>query len=139
MNPIKKYRIQRQTNWTRIEMLISLYREAEVSIKNGVASLKNEDRAEFALSQIRSIKLLLAIIEGIRPDHDKLSRHIHQLCLFIFHQVTREEIDGLQNGLRVLVKLRESFESIEGEANLLEAEGGIPPLNFSLDGTLAVG
>ncbi len=120
-------------------MLLALYRETEGSLRNGIDALHAEDHVQFTLTQLRTIKLLLAIIDGINPEHDELSRNIYQLCLFIFHQVSRESIDGLQNGLRVLVTLKESFEAIEKESKQLEANGQIPPLEFDLDGTLAVG
>ncbi|QDT33320.1 hypothetical protein Mal48_25730 [Thalassoglobus polymorphus] len=139
MNPLQTYRQSHQKNWTRIDMLLTLYRETELSLRSGIDALRVADQVEFTLTQLRSIKLLLAIIDGIKPEYDDLSRNIYQLCLFIFHQVSRENIEGLQNGLRVLVTLKESFEAIENESRHLEAEGKIPPLDFDLDGTLAVG
>ena len=120
-------------------MLLTLYRETESSIRAGIDSLSLNNQSEFTLTQIRTLKLLLALLDGVKADSDELSGNVHQLLLFVFQQVTREEIEGLENGLRVLVTLKESFEAIEDEANQLEAEGVIPQLRYDLDGTLAVG
>ena len=139
MNPIKMYRQNHQSNWTRIDMLLALYRETENSIRASADALEAEDRSTFATHQVKTIKLLLAIIDGIDDKQDKLSNNVYHLCLFIFNQVSQETLTGLENGLRVLVTLKESFEAIEIEARQLEAEGTIPPLDFDLDGTLAVG
>lgn len=139
MNPLKMYRQSQQSNWTRIEMLLALYRETEISMRSSVDALQAEDQSAFAVHQVKTIKLLLAIIDGIDEKQDKLSSNVYHLCLFIFDQVSQESITGLENGLRVLITLKESFEAIETEARQLEAEGTIPPLDFDLDGTLAVG
>lgn len=139
MKPYQHYKSQQQTNWTRIQMLLTLYRETENSIRAGIDSLRLDRRGEFTLTQIRTLKLLLALLDGVKVDRDELSENVHQLLLFVFQQVSREEIEGLENGLRVLITLKESFEAIEDESNRLEAEGTIPQLRYDLDGTLAVG
>jgi hypothetical protein len=63
----------------------------------------------------------------------------HCRYVFVFDQVSQESLNGLENGLRVLLTLKGSFEAIETGARQLEVEGTIPPLDFNLDGTLAVG
>ena len=139
MKPYQQYKSQQQTNWTRIQMLLTLYRETESSIRAGIDSLRLDRRGEFTLTQIRTLKLLLALLDGVKVERDELAGNVHQLLLFVFQQVSREEIEGLENGLRVLITLKESFEAIEDEANQLESEGSIPQVRYDLDGTLAVG
>lgn len=139
MNPATTYRKQQNINWNRIDMLLLLYRETERSLRCGIDALHAADQAGFALSQVRTLRLLLAIIDGVDQHQDSLTGNIYQLCLFIFQQVSRENLDGLENGLRVLITLKEGFEAIEEEARKLEADGEIPPLDFDLDGILTVG
>lgn len=139
MNPYQAYRTSKQTSWTRVGMLITLYREAETAVMDNVRLLKEENSAEFVLSQIRSMKLLIAILDGIRPEFDAVSRNIYQLVVFTFQQVSLEKLENQQNARRVLTSLKESFEAIESTANQLEADGAIPKLEHDLNGTLSIG
>ena len=139
MRQHQHYQQQQNHNWTRIQMLLALYREAEASLQAGIDAIRLGRSGELTLTQLKSLKLILALIDGVRSDQDELTKNVYNLLLFVLQQVSREDLHGLQNGLRVLVTLRSSFEQVEDEANQLEANGEIPSLTYDLDGTLAVG
>lgn len=122
------YQSQTTATWTRIDMLLALYREAESSLRSTINSLHTGDDVQSTCEQVRGIKLLLALIDGIRPETDDVARNIHRLCLFVLDQVSMGTLDSFENGLRVLVTLKESFEAIADEARQLESSGEIPPL-----------
>ena len=119
-------------------MLLALYRETEATMSAAKSALAENRLDDYHIAQVRTIKLLLAIIEGIDPENSPISRNIYTLCVFMFDEVSKETDEGLKSARKVLRTLRESFEGIRDEAFRLEQTGEIAGIE-TLHATIAVG
>ncbi|TWT39834.1 hypothetical protein KOR42_51360 [Thalassoglobus neptunius] len=126
-------------DWTRIDMLLSLYGAAEDALTSMSTAIEAGETILAAQSQIRTMKLLVCILEGIESEQNEIAAQIQQLCLYMIDEVAQHTLVGAANALKVLRLLHEGFQEIREEAIILESNGTIPKLSPIQETTLATG
>ena len=140
MTPQETYRSATAASWSRIDMLLALYHETEIAMQAAQDAHTEGNGTEYAKQHVRTIRLLLAILEGINPEHDEISRNVRDLCVFIIREFSNMSQPSLTSALNVLRTLKQSFEEIREEANRLEQAGHIPKLSTTaLELNIAIG
>lgn len=120
-------------------MLLSLYSAAEETLVSMSAELDAGETILAVQSQIRAMKLLVCILEGIESEKNEIAAQIQQLCLYMIDEVAQHTSDGVANALKVLRPLHQGFQEIREEAIELESDGTIPKLGPIQETTLATG
>ncbi|MCA9176299.1 MAG: flagellar protein FliS [Planctomycetales bacterium] len=119
------YRQRQAGGWTRIDMLVALYRHTETVL----ASLREADPAGRAALQIKAAKLVLGIRQGLNFEYAELPTNVDRLCDYILNQIWSGNDSNLAACGRILSTLREGFEGIRDQAALMEQNGEIPPVS----------
>lgn len=129
-NPYDVYRDQRQTSWTRVDMVLALYDEALKRIDESTQALDRDDQIDARKQCLRIIQVIACLRSGVDPDAGKLPENLLRLFNFVDQCATsgkRADLDAARN---VLVPIRDSFEEIRNTAAALEREGTIPALQI---------
>ncbi|MCA8996275.1 MAG: flagellar protein FliS [Planctomycetaceae bacterium] len=137
MNPQKLYRRHASHNWTRADMLLAIYDEAERSLETADQLLVEGDLIGLIQAQLRCVRLILLLLEGIDPDQGEVAHNIHRLCVYVIDVLATDSPDRFQKALDVIRPLKAGFTSARAEANELEANGHIPRLNFDSGANVA--
>jgi flagellin-specific chaperone FliS len=111
--------------WTRIEMLLAIYDRAIDSLSNASDALAEEECSNYNQNMMSAQKAILAIHAGLQPDKDEVAFNIARLLHFVLSCIENEEFD---DAIKVLKNMRSGFAAVHEEANLLEANGMIPPV-----------
>ena len=114
--------------WTRIEMLLAIYDKAIESLALAQESKLADDEPGFASHMVSAQKAVLAIHAGLKPDTDDVAFNVARLLHFVLGCI---ENDNLADAIKILENMRDGFAAITDEANQLEADGQIPPLQES--------
>ena len=129
MRAHQAYRSRRDVGTTRIELVLSLYDQALERLAQAEKLLEKDAdslRAKTLAGQVQSI--VSGMSAGI-VSKDPLSINFLRLYEFVTHRVRQPSVRNCRDAARVLRTLREAFESVRGEATLLERAGEIPPLD----------
>ena len=129
MRAHQAYRSRRDIGTTRIELILSLYDQAIARLEQAetlVAKDPDSLPAKTLASQVQSI--VSGMSAGI-VGKDSLSIDMLRLYEFVAHRVSQPSVRNFRDAAKVLRTLREAFESVRGEATLLERAGEIPPLD----------
>ncbi|MCA9087475.1 MAG: hypothetical protein KDA90_02445 [Planctomycetaceae bacterium] len=138
MSSYQSYRQSNAREWTRIKMLIELYGELERTLQRGIESDPAETSA-LAKHQLRAMKLFVAVLEGINPEHDEVAANIHRLMVFAMGQLGENTPAAWKSAHGIVSELLSAFRGIEQEATDLERSGAIPPLPQQTQYQLSVG
>ena len=111
--------------WTRIDVLLQLYDRAISSISATKAAFESEDQQNYAKFFLDSQKAILAIHAGLKPDEHEIAFNIARLLHFVLKGL---EDKKFEQALLVMTKLRAGFGAIAEEANELERQGQISPM-----------
>lgn len=128
MNPYLAYRrMEENTGWTRIDMLLSLYDGAIDRLDKGAQAVRDGNDPA-AVSYLAKTQLILSeLAAGVRmTGNEELGGNLLRLYEFAAHQLRQPRLDGIATARGVLVTLREGFEAIRTEANNLERSGKLP-------------
>ena len=126
MNRVKAYGQQVTIGgWTRIEMLLAIYDKAIEAISLAQESKLAADETGYTTHMLAAQKAVLAIHAGLKPDTDDVAFNVARLLHFVLGCI---ENDNLVDAIKILENMRSGFAAIADEANQLEAEGQIPPL-----------
>jgi flagellar biosynthetic protein FliS len=130
MNPYRGYRKPgTSTGWTRIEMLLALYDGALERLDLAEAALKAGDKKNAIPLMARTQLIVSALAAGVRPGvNEEMSTNMLRLYDFVVRQLTEPELQRIVDARKILRNLRQGFEAIREEANLLERTGQIPPV-----------
>lgn len=132
------YRKNALAGWSRIEMLLAIYDNAIASFDAGIDFLSRKSISDFAPQQIRTLQLLVLLLDGINADSGEVARNTRDLCVFCIEQASTADPQNWRGAREVLVTLREGFRGIREEAIQLEATGQIPGLTSSSNDVVAV-
>lgn len=137
MSQVNNYKQQdAYGGWTRIEMLLSIYDLAIDSLTEAHRLSDCEDQQdEFAYHFIKAQKAILAIHAGLKPDEHEVAYNIARLLHFV---LTCLEGRKFADAIQVLQNLRDGFQAIQSEANQLEHNGEIPPVESADPYTVSV-
>ena len=114
--------------WTRVELLLQLYERAIESVVNTKAAEEINDPAAYSRFFVDAQKTILAIHSGLKPDEYDVAFNIARLLHFVLTCLEKKSFD---DAIKILTEMKSGFESIRDEANQMEAEGKIPPLESS--------
>ncbi len=115
---------------TRIDLLLTLYEKAIIGIRAAEEAQKTNQQNTFWQKLIDAQKCILVIHGGLKTDESEVAFNINRLLHFAMNRLWENKFDDACN---VLESIRKGFESIRGEATLLEKEGVIPPLEFTCE------
>lgn len=133
------YRQSKKTSMTRIDMLIALYDTTLQTIQRGIAAIETGDSTRFELERVHACRCLIALLDGINPDHGEVARNTQQLCMYCVKLVWSGNLDQWKAAHRILQPLHESFTGIRDQAVSMELNGEIPALDFSTEFSHSVG
>ena len=125
MTPYQKYaRTEPSAAWTRIETLLALYDGAMVRLKKAEMALTNGD-VPVATPYISKAQLIVtALASGVRTDiEEEMGTNMLRLYEFVVHELKTPRIQNVRNAMKILAILREGFDTIREEANLMERRG----------------
>ncbi len=124
MSQLNSYKEQEAFGgWTRVDMLLSIYKLAIESLTEAERLLGCEDKAEdYAFHYLKAQKAILAIHSGLRPDEHEVAFNVARLLHFVLECV---EDDNFTDAIKVLKSLHDGFKAIQAEANQLESDGNI--------------
>lgn len=124
------YRQSRNTSLTRVDMLIKLYNKTINTIEIARKTLAEGDQLAAEREKLLAYRCLIALLDGIKPEHDQVSANTHRICLYAINQVWEGTIANFENAVRALSPIRDAFVAIRDEAVELELKGEIPPLDL---------
>lgn len=130
------YRQSRNTSLTRIDMLIKLYNKTISTLESAKAALEAADSKAAEEHKLLAYRCLIALLDGIKPEHDEVSANTHRICLYAINQVWEGKAEQFDNAIRALSPIRDAFVTIQNEATQMELSGEIPALN--LDSSIPV-
>ena len=129
MRAHQAYRKSREVGTPRIELILSLFDQAIVRLEQAQALVEkdpNSLRAKTLAAQVQSI--MCGMSAGI-VNRDPLSVNMLRLYEFVTHRVSQPSVGSFRDAAKVLRTLRAAFESVRGQATMLERAGEIPPID----------
>jgi flagellin-specific chaperone FliS len=129
MHGYRAYYQQKQASPTRIDLILTLYRTAIDSLDRAEALLREQkiDAARPLLTKTQWI--VSAMGAGLLDDIDETANNFRKLYEFVSFKLTQGSAEDIVAARRVLATLLEAFNSVRGQAMILEAEGKIPTLD----------
>lgn len=124
------YRQSRNTSLTRVDMLIKLYNKTLNTIENAKQAIADEDHVKAEQDKLLAYRCLIALLDGIKPEHDQVSANTHRICLYAINQVWEGAVTNFDNAVKALTPIRDAFAAIRDEAVELELNGQIPALDL---------
>jgi flagellar biosynthetic protein FliS len=125
MNPYQKYdRSEPSSGWTRIEMLLALFDGALMRLTKAGMALSNGD-VPVATPYLAKAQLIVSeLAAGVRVDVDEqMGQNMLRLYEYVVHELKTPRPQNVENAKKILLILREGFETIREEANQLERSG----------------
>lgn len=113
-------------NWTRIEMLLTLYERGIESVKAVQLAQESGDTHLYAQQTIEATRYLLALMGGLKAEDYEIALNVQRLLNFVILRFTEKKYD---DAIHFLEKLHQMFSQIKDQANELERAGKIPPLS----------
>lgn len=112
------------TGWTRIDLLLALYDGAVSRLDRAEEALRKGDVVS-ALPLISRTQLIVSeMAAGVRVDVDEeMGTNILRLYDYVVHELREPKLENIRNARKILLVLKEGFESIRVEANELERSG----------------
>lgn len=129
MNPHLKYRAVQSYSWTRIDMLILIYDQAVATLNEGARLLEQKRLPELPPINLKALRILLAIADGLDLEKGDLPAQILRLVVYALDQIKTQSADSWKSAASVMNTLREGFVEIQDEARKDEYEGRIPALD----------
>jgi flagellin-specific chaperone FliS len=126
MNPLAAYQQHTVVGWARIDMLLALYDQTIQRLEEASAALGRNDGPAAKQLLANSRLLVGGLLAGLAFDANSTAENLTRLYEFVLHAIDVGTVEMVQSALRVLRTLRQGFEGIRPEANLLERGGLIP-------------
>ena len=130
------YQQRENVGWTRIAMLTELYEAAHKATQQAAQAL-SEDPISAGTHRMRAIALVIGIESGLDLKQGEIPQRIQQLCHFVHQCLLSADVEKTKSAARVMRQLADGFSAIQNEANQLEQDGEIPPLQLPGLDTLA--
>ena len=130
------YQQGQDAGWSRIAMLTELYEAAHHATQQAAQAL-SENPASAGAHQVKAIALVNAIESGLDLDQGEIPQRIQQLCYFVQQCLLSADIEKTESAARVMRHLADGVSAIQHEAQQLEQDGQIPPLQLPALDTLA--
>lgn len=124
------YRQSRNTSLTRVDMLIKLYNKTISTIEKAKQAMDAADDIAAENHKLMAYRCLIALLDGIKPEHDDVSANTHRICLYAINQVWEGSASNFENSLKALCPIRDAFVAIRDDAVQMELSGEIPALNL---------
>lgn len=129
MNPHLKYKAVQSYSWTRIDMLILIYDQAVATLNEGARLLEQNKLSELPPVNLKALRILLAIADGLDLQKGDLPAQILRLVVYALDQIRTQSAESWKSAATVMNTLREGFVEIQDEARKDEYEGRIPALD----------
>ena len=129
MNPYAQYQATQSYSWTRIDMLILVYNQAVATLNEGATLLAESPSAGLGSVQLKAMRTLLAIAEGLNLAKGDLPIQVLRLVVFAIDQVATRSPEAWRSAAQVMDTLRAGFLEIQDQARKDEFEGRIPALD----------
>ena len=129
MNPHLKYRTVQTYSWTSIDMLVLIYDQAVAALSEGAKLLEQNRASELPPVNLKALRVLLAIADGLNIDKGELPVQVLRLVVYAMDQIKTQNAESWRSALSVMETLREGFVEIQDEARKDEYEGRIPALD----------
>lgn len=129
MNPHLKYKQASTFSWTRVDMLLVVYDQTIMSLEEGVRMLEQNPAADLAPIQLRAMRALLAIVDGLDLKQGELPIQVLRLVEFSLQQIRSQSPDEWRSAVRVMSELRDGFQQIQEVARQDEYAGRIPAMD----------
>jgi flagellin-specific chaperone FliS len=123
------YRRSSLTQWTRIDLLIALYRATESSLVAGAVAIDQQNLPEMSRLTLKVQKQILAIIEGV-DDSDETAANVKRLLTFCLGCAASRHSQKWRDATRVVAELRSAFESVQDVGRAMESSGEIAPIDM---------
>ncbi|HQX49175.1 MAG TPA: hypothetical protein PLY87_07600 [Planctomycetaceae bacterium] len=128
MNPYSKYKQASSLAWTRIDMLLVIYDQAVLALDEGRRLLGENRASELGPVQLRAMRALVAIVDGLDLRQGELPIQIVRLVEFSLDQIRSSSPNAWHSAAEVINTLRSGFQQIQEQARNDEYEGRIPAL-----------
>ncbi len=122
------YKSHRAVNWTRIEMLLALYDAAMLRLAEAQSMLAEGQQSAARQKALETVRIVAQLKAGVNSEYGELSENLERLYEYVNVCLLRGDAANLSSASKVLTQLREGFDGIRAEANELENQGEIPPL-----------
>jgi flagellin-specific chaperone FliS len=131
MNPYQKYRRQEEpTGWTRMDLLLALYDKALERLDRAEALLQAGDPIGATSLLAKAQLTVMGLASGVNVEaNPENGTNMLRLYEFVVNELREPHVAGIASARKVLRTLREGFEAVRAEANELERNGQIPPIN----------
>jgi flagellin-specific chaperone FliS len=136
MQPSQAYRRNAQSAWTRVEMLLAIYDALIQHLDDGIDMLNRQDLSAYPQKQLKVSQLILLLLDGVDTRSGELAEHVRDLCIHALGQISEPVTSHWEHVRELMQTLREGFQGIRAEANLLESTGEIRPLHHATSHTM---
>jgi flagellar protein FliS len=121
----------------RIDLLLTLFEGTMQKLEQTRAALARNDRAAAQPLLRRAQMLVGGLAAGVVPDSGEVADNCLRLYEFSLNRLGSGTLDAVEDVLRVLRPLHESFQTIRDEAVQLERAGEIPVVsNIAFEATV---
>lgn len=128
MNQTAVYRQNAAHQWTRIDMLIAIYESLEETLQQGIEHSGRSEQPHIPLIRLKAQRLVLALLDGIDPHAEGVTRQISALLLHVLDRLGEPTLTDWQHAAAIIGTLAEGFREIRMAARELESQGKVPPL-----------
>ena len=121
------YGSENRQGWTRIEMLLALYRETISELEKVAAA--QPDSANIFRHRMKAMSLVAAIESGTDVRYGDVPRNVLRLCRFVRDSLVSCKPENMRCSVQVMQELYEGFSAIRSPAIKLELCGETPRLD----------
>ncbi|MEM7314986.1 MAG: flagellar protein FliS, partial [Planctomycetota bacterium] len=104
------YSQQRSQSWTRVDMLLSLYRSGISSLDAAIEAKKLKDDAQSSLHRLKAIRVIYGIAAGLDMNHGSVPEQIARLCEFSQFALQTDSLESMESVRTILSTLSSAFE-----------------------------
>lgn len=123
LTPQDRYRAHVVSGWTRIDMLLALYRRLLEVLDEGLATAPPT-----ATQRMLAQRLVLGLLAGVDGSVTEPANSIRRLLTFVLANVQDAARDSWRAARKIVGTLHEGFDQIAADCRRMEREGQIPPL-----------
>jgi flagellar biosynthetic protein FliS len=129
MNALHAYRQQQALSWTRIDMLLALYRGAIDRLERALAAIERADASTAKPLLLRAQRMVTELLAGIDLQYGDLPDRLAKLYTFVLRAIGQGTVEQIRSAISVLKTLQEGLEGIRDQAVNMERSGEIPPID----------
>jgi flagellin-specific chaperone FliS len=113
----------------RIDVILGLYDQALERIRQAQDALRDADAVRASGCIAKAELAVSGLVCGVQGHADAVSQNFLRLYDFVTRNLRAKDVKSLAAATQVLMTLREGFSSVREEAQRLERDGVIPPMD----------